>query len=156
MQQARKLAGRRITDARERSGFSVQDLARLLDLAPRELRRLEAGQAALSFSLARRIGDTLNLSPAALLHAEPGSQRSSDNPSDNNDTSGWTTRVAQAILDEGSYLTPPRALEVSSKLIAYFAARPELQFEVEVYEERVRALQARASLMATASASDDG
>ena len=48
----------------------------------------------------------------------------------------WVERVVRAILRDGMRRTPSRPPDVSARLIAYYAARPELTFELELYEER--------------------
>ncbi len=48
----------------------------------------------------------------------------------------WVERVVRAILLDSVRKTPSRPPNVSAKLIAYYAARPELTFELELYEER--------------------
>lgn len=156
MQKTRRVVGRRIADARIRSGFTVQDLARLLDISARDLRQLEAGQMPLTLALARRIGEALNIATAALLDANQALQSTTGPEPNGSDMRSWTARVVQAILDEGRYLSPPRPMEVSARLIAYFAARPDRLFEVEIYEERVRSLRARAQLQTASANGENG
>lgn len=48
----------------------------------------------------------------------------------------WVERVVRTILGDGAHMTPNRPIDVSARLIAYFAVRPERIFELELYEMR--------------------
>lgn len=74
----------------------------------------------------------------------------------NKERAAWIERVARAILEEGAYLTPPRPHDVSARLIAYFASRPDRRFEIAIYEERVRIFRCRATPRAAGSGRHDG
>lgn len=55
---------------------------------------------------------------------------------DDLDLEVWVKRVVRTILSDGARMTPNRPIDVTARLIAYFAARPERVFELELYEER--------------------
>lgn len=120
----------------------------MTQLSQHDIRSLEVGHKPLTHALARRISAALNVSVTWLLAGSQAAEAAPDARNGHVDLAAWTDRVVRAILTEGSYLTPQRPAAVSARLIAHFAARPNRLFEIEVYEERVRALQARAALQA--------
>lgn len=52
------------------------------------------------------------------------------------DQQAWVERVVRAILADSARMMPNRPPNVSARLIAYYATRPERIFELELYEER--------------------
>lgn len=63
--------GRRIAEARRRRGLTQEQLAELLRVSERYLRRIEAGEENLTLMSLARIADKLGTPVAALLDAAP-------------------------------------------------------------------------------------
>lgn len=67
---------------------------------------------------------------------ETGKSRQDRQLGDDHDLETWIERVARAVLTDSARMQPNRPIDVSARLIAYFAVRPERVFELELYEER--------------------
>ena len=141
MNEHRFRIGERIRCARQKLGLSQTTLAKRLGDDSGQLQQMEAGEASPTPALARQLSAELGVSTAWLLGIEEVNAR---NEANRREQLIWAERVVEAVLTEGDIQTPPRSAEASARLIAYFVAHPDRVFEIEVYEERVRALRARA------------
>lgn len=65
-----ELFGRRLRDVREAAGLKQVQLARVLDVDPKHLSRLERGKVNPSFEIIFRIARTLRISPSVLFELE--------------------------------------------------------------------------------------
>lgn len=65
-----ELFGRRLRDVREARGLKQVQLARVLDVDPKHLSRLERGKVNPSFEIIFKIARTLKVSPSVLFELE--------------------------------------------------------------------------------------
>lgn len=126
----------KLRQARRKAGLTQQALAEKIGTGRSHISALERGAADMSLRMARRIAEHLDVDAADLI-VGTGSKDAVDQRKDVLlAVEGWVERVVQVVLDDGARMNPPRPIEVSARLIAYFAVRQECRFELDLYEER--------------------
>jgi len=140
----------RLRQARRANGLTQIRLAALAGTQSSYLSKIERGRAPLSAPMAAKLAVHLGVTAGHLLEPAPAEARLTG--MDQDALRQWVECVALAIIRDSRRIAPPRPAETVARMIAYFAANPNREFELELYEER--AVEPRPTPLRSISAGD--